>query len=146
MNADNVAIVVSPRVTNEEAFLAKKLADTIGTKNIFSTETDAVMPGATYEDVENSDAIAVLNINVTESNPILGLAVRVAARREGSSLITFYPSETALKRVTTKFVKGNPDELSAMMEKFCAAFGGADNELTADAKRLIDAENPVVVF
>lgn len=72
--------------------------------------------------------------------------MRVAARREGSSLITFYPSETALKRVTTKFVKGNPDELSAMMEKFCAAFGGADNELTADAKRLIDAENPVVVF
>jgi len=146
MSADSVAIVVSPRLTNEEAFLAKKLADAIGTKNIFSTETDAIMPEATYEDVENSDAIAVLNINVTESNPILGLAIRVAARKGEAPLTVFYPSETALKRVAKKLVTGNPEALAGEMEKFCAAIGGADNEYAADAKVFTAAERPVVVF
>jgi formate dehydrogenase major subunit/NADH-quinone oxidoreductase subunit G len=143
---DSVAVVVSPRLTNEEAFLATKLASTIGTSNIYSTETDEINPEATYEDVENSDAIAVLNINVTESNPILGLAVRVAARKGEAALTVFYPSYTALKRVATKFVTGNPDALTAEMEKFCAAIGGADNEFTAEAKALVEAEKPVVVF
>ena len=143
---DSAAIVVSPRLTNEEAFLATKLAAKIGTKNVFSTETDEIMPEGTYEDVENSDAVAVLNVNVTESNPILGLAVRVAARKGEAPLTVFYPSETALKRVATKLVTGNPDALAGEMEKFCAAIGGADNEYAAEAKQMLEAEKPVVVF
>lgn len=143
---DSVAVVVSPRLTNEEAFLATKLAGVIGTDNIYSTETDAINPEATYEDVENADALAVLNINVTESNPILGLAVRVAARKGEAPLTVFYPSFTALRRVATKFVTGNPEALYGEMEKFCAAIGGADNEYTAEAKTLTEAEKPVVVF
>lgn len=77
---EEVAVVVSPRLTNEEAFMAGKLAKAIGTSNVFSTETDGIMPGGTYADVEASDALAVLNINVTESNPILGFAVRVVSK------------------------------------------------------------------
>ncbi|ADD66823.1 NADH:ubiquinone oxidoreductase, subunit G, iron- sulfur binding protein [Denitrovibrio acetiphilus DSM 12809] len=146
VSKESVALVVSPRLTNEEAFLAAKLASAIGTSNVFSTETDEIMPEGTYEDVENSDALTVLNINVTESNPILGLAVRVAARKEGSSLLVFYPSMTALRRVSTKFVTGNPEKLAEEMEKFCAAMGGADNEYAADAKLMLDAEKPVLVF
>jgi len=146
MNGDQIAVVVSPRLTNEEAFLAGKLAEKVGSKNIFSTETDAVNPGATYEDVEKSSALVVLNVNVTEANPILGLAVRVAARDENATCLAFYPSETALKRVTTKFVTGNPEALYTEMEKFCAAVGGADNEYKEDAKIFTEAETPVLVF
>jgi formate dehydrogenase major subunit/NADH-quinone oxidoreductase subunit G len=147
MKADEVAFVVSPRLTNEEAFLVNKLAkDVVGTNNVFSTETNEIMPEATYEDVENADALAVLNIDVTEANPILGLAVRVAARKEDSTLSVFYPSFTALKRLANEFISGNPDELQAEMNKFCAAFTGAENEYTLAAKRLIDAEKPVIVF
>ncbi|PLX70881.1 MAG: NADH-quinone oxidoreductase [Denitrovibrio sp.] len=146
LKAEEVAVVVSPRITNEEAFLASKLAETIGTKNVFSTETDEIMPEGAYSEVEASDALAVLNINVTESNPILGLAVRVAAREENANCFVFYPSETALKRVATELITGNPDELAVKMEKFCAAMGGADNDFSAMAKTMLEAEKPVVVF
>jgi len=145
IDSSAVAFVVSPRLTNEEAFLVSRLAGKIGA-SVFSTETDAVMPEATYEDVENSDAVTVLNVNVTESNPILGLAVRVAARRGEAPLLVFYPSETALRRVATKLVTGNPEQLAAEMEKFCAAVGGANNEYTEDAKVITSAERPVLVF
>jgi formate dehydrogenase major subunit/NADH-quinone oxidoreductase subunit G len=143
---EEVAVVVSPRLTNEEAFLARKLAETIGTKNIFSTETDEIMPEGTYADVEGSDAITVLNINVTESNPILGLAVRVAARKGEAAVYVFYPSETALKRVAKKLFTGNPVALAGEMEKFCAAIAGAENEYAAEAKVMTSAERPVLVF
>ena len=146
MSADSVAIVASPRLTNEEAFLAKKLAEKIGTKNLFSTETDEIMPEATYADVEGSDALTVLNINVTESNPILGLAVRVAARKNEAPLYVFYPSETALKRVARKFVTGNPEELAGKIEKFAAAVAGEQNEYAEMAKVMTEAEKPVLVF
>lgn len=144
--AESIAFVVSPRLTNEEAFLVKKLAEKAGTSNIFSTETDDIMPEATYEDVENSDAITVLNINLTESNPILGLAVRVAARKGEAPLFAFYPSTTALKRVAKEMITGTPDELAGKIEKFAAAIGGADNEFSAMAKVMTEAEKPVLVF
>lgn len=145
--ADAIAVVVSPRLTNEEAFLAGKLAkDVLGTSNLFSTESDEVYPEATLEEVENSDCVTVLNIDVTESNPILGLAVRHAARMGSAPLAVFYPGYTALKRVAKKFVTGNPDEVRASMESYAAAVAGASNEYSEWAAKLTKAERPVVVF
>lgn len=145
--ADSVAVVVSPRLTNEEAFLAAKLAkDVIGTANIFSTETAEINPEATLEDVEKADCVAVLNIDVTESNPILGLAVRHAARMGGAPLAVFYPSYTALKRVTKSFITGTPDAVSDAMTKYADAVAGASNEYSELAGKLTSAERPVVVF
>lgn len=146
ISGESVAFVVSPRLTNEEAFLVKKLAEKVGSTALFSTETDGVMPEGTYEDVEQSDAITVLNVNVTESNPILGLSVRVAARKGEAPLYVFYPSETALRRVSTEMITGNSDELHEKIEKFCAAVGGAENEFAAMAKVFTSAERPVLVF
>ncbi len=145
--ADSVAVVVSPRLTNEEAFLAAKLAkDVIGTQNIFSTETSEILPGATLEEVEQSDCVAVLNIDVTEANPILGLAVRHAARMGEAPLAVFYPSFTALKRVAKKFVTGTPDAVREAMVKYADAVAGASNEYSELAGKLTSAERPVVVF
>lgn len=145
--ADAIAVVVSPRLTNEEAFLAGKLAkDVLGTSNLFSAETNEVYPEATLEEVENSDCVAVLNVDVTESNPILGLAVRHAARMGTAPLAVFYPGFTALRRVSKTFVTGTPDEVRAAMEGYAAAVAGASNEYSALAAKLTNAERPVVVF
>lgn len=145
--ADAVAVVVSPRLTNEEAFLAAKLVkDVIGTSNVFSTETADVMPEATLADVENSDFVAVLNIDVTESNPILGLAVRHAARKGGAPLYVFYPGNTALRRVAKDMFTGTPDKVMAAVEDFAQAVCGASNNFSAIAEQLKAAERPVIVF
>ena len=141
--ADSVAVLVSPRLTNEEAFLANKLAkDVIGTAGMYAVEPHSSFPDATYADIETSDAVVVLNLDVTEANPILGLAVRAAARKNEAALYVFYPSETALKRLVTKQFTGNPDEVYASMTRLVEAQGEEASVLEVLKK----AEKPVVVY
>lgn len=141
--ADSVAVLVSPRLTNEEAFLANKLAkEVIGTGGMFALEPHTSLPEATYADIETSDAVAVLNIDVTEANPILGLAVRAAGRKNEAPLYVFYPSETALKRVIEKQFTGTPDEVYASMTRLVEGQG----EEAAVLEVLKKAEKPVAVY
>jgi len=145
--ADSIGVVVSPRLTNEEAFAASKLArEVIGTNNVYSFEDADALPEATYEDVETSDSVLVLNIDITEANPIMGLAVRKAARMNEADLYMFYPSETALKRLTTKFVTAAPDALYAEMDKALASIQNGGGDYAEIAESLKGAEKPVVVF
>lgn len=145
--ADEVGVLVSPRLTNEEAFIAKKYANTVlNTKNVFSLESDVFAPEASYTDVENADAVLVLNIDVTESNPILGFAVRHAARKGGANLAVYYPSKTALKRLAKPFVTGTPEELYKSLDQLVDAVKGAANDQSAVAGSLKNAEKPVLVF
>lgn len=145
--ADAVGVLVSPRLTNEEAFQAQKLArEVIGTNNIYSLETVDALPEASYKDIEASDAIVVLNADVTEANPILGLSIRSTARSKEIPVYTFYPSETAIKRVTKEFFTGNPEELYSKIGKFVSAVEGTDNEFAAIAKIFKTVEKPILIF
>lgn len=145
--SDSIGVIVSPRLTNEEAFTAQKFArEVIGTKNVYSVESAATLPEATYEDVEFSDAVLTLNIDVTEANPILGLAVRHAARKNEAYLACFYPSYTALKRVAKDFVIGTPDKLYTEMGTLVEAIKGSENGYKAMADKFISAEKPVLVY
>lgn len=141
--AGAVGVLVSPRLTNEEAFLAQKFArEVVGTPNIYSLEPVTSLPEGTYSDVEHSDAVVVINIDITEANPILGLAVRAAARKNEASLNVFYPSETALKRLAEKHFTGTPEEVYASLSRLVKG-EGAEGELLA---RLQKADKPVAVY
>jgi len=141
-----IGIVVSPRLTNEEAFLAQKLArEVIGTPNIFSTEKVYALPQGTYEDVENSDNLVVLNIDVTESNPVLGYAIRRMGRKEETVLSVFYPKVTALKRVATNVFSGKPSAVYEKLDQFISGLNG-EGELKELALSFKNANKPVVVF
>lgn len=141
--AEAVAVLVSPRLTNEEAFLANKFAkEILGAKGAYAIEPHTSFPEATYADIEKSDVVAVLNIDVTEANPILGYAVRAAARKNEAELYVFYPSETALKRVLTKEFKGTPEEIYASMTRLVEGSGEEGKVLEALKK----SENPIVVY
>ncbi len=144
---DAVAFIVSPRITNEEAFLIQKFArEVIGTNNIFSSESADCLPDGTYADVEAADDITVLNVDLTESNPILGLFVRMTARKNEGGLRVFYPKYTALKRVASEFYTGKPSELVSLMENFVKAIEGENNACSEVANRVKSAKNPVVIF
>lgn len=144
---DSIAFIVSPRLTNEEAFIIQKFArEVIGTNNIFSSESADCLPEGTYADVESSDDITVLNLDLTESNPILGLFVRMTARKNEGGLRVFYPKYTALKRVASEFYTGKPSELVSLMENFVKAVEGENNSCSEAANRLRNAKNPVVIY
>jgi len=96
-NSKALGFYISPRLTNEEAYLAQKIArEYFKTNNIYSSEVAYAKPEGTFKDVEDSDAIIVFNVDVTESNPILGLAVRRSARA-GAKLVVFISEFYSLK-------------------------------------------------
>ncbi|MGA1846403.1 molybdopterin-dependent oxidoreductase [Deferribacter abyssi] len=144
---DSVAFVVSPRLTNEEAFLVQKFArEVVKTNNLYSLETINALPDGTYEDVESSKALIVFNIDVTESNPVLGYSVRVTGRKEESNLYVFYPNYTPLKRVATEFYVYKPSELYNEFELFIKALDGDKNKYSEVAEKFKNDDKPVFIF
>ncbi|MEF3255882.1 MAG: molybdopterin-dependent oxidoreductase [Deferribacterales bacterium] len=142
-----IGVIVSSRLTNEEAFLANKLVkDILGTTNIFSTEPNNIYPEGTYQDIENADDITVLNIDITESNPVLGLFIRMIARKNEGGLRVFYPKYTALKRVASEFYTGKPSELVTLMKDFTDALEGKSNRCSEVAQKVLAANAPVLVY
>ncbi|TYB33114.1 MAG: molybdopterin-dependent oxidoreductase [Flexistipes sinusarabici] len=144
---ESIGVIVSPRLTNEEAFLSQKFGrDVIGTNNIYSFETADALPEGTYEDVESSDYILVLNNDVTESNPILGLAVRRAARHNSAKLNVFYSKYTALRRVSSEFIKDNPKKVYEEIDDLVSTVESGKGNYKAMAEELSKAEKPVVIY
>jgi formate dehydrogenase major subunit/NADH-quinone oxidoreductase subunit G len=137
---------ISPRLTNEEAFLIQKIGrEYFKTSKIYSSESVNTKPEATFEDVEKSDVIVVFNVDITEANPILGLAIRRAARA-GAHLSVFYPSITALKRVAAEFVTGTPSELYNSCEDLLKKLTQKTRQLDGLGEKLINAKNPIIVY
>ena len=145
-NSKALGFYISPRLTNEEAYLAQKIArEYFKTNNIYSSEVAYAKPEGTFKDVEDSDAIIVFNVDVTESNPILGLAVRRSARA-GSKLIVFYPSFTALKRVATEFVIGKPSDIYSKCENLLVNLNTKNKSEDSLSEILKNAQNPVLIY
>ncbi|OPY11463.1 MAG: Glutamate synthase (NADPH) small chain [Syntrophus sp. PtaB.Bin001] len=102
-----LAFFISPRCTNEEIFLAQRLArEVFWTSNITSMhalirdgkddELDDTL-GLTastlsQDQIENADVIVILNANVTEENPVLGFRIKRAARK-GATVISISSTE-----------------------------------------------------
>ena len=145
--SDAVGMVVSPRLTNEEAFLAQKLCrEVLKSNNIYSLEPVTALPDATYDDVDKSDAILVLNMDITESNPILGLSIRRRVRKSGVPLVVFYPSSTALKRLTDNIIVGEPKELYKEIDSFVSSLEGKSEKYKDLVSKFKSAEKPLLVF
>lgn len=141
-----LGILVSPRLTNEEAYAAQKLArDIIGTGKVYSFENDLALPDANYADIESADNLIVFNVDVTESNPVLGYAIRRASRKEENTLTVFYPKTTALKRVATNFFTGKPSEVYEKMDCFLEGFTGK-GEMKKIAEGFKNAKSPLLVY
>jgi formate dehydrogenase major subunit/NADH-quinone oxidoreductase subunit G len=145
-NSKALGFYISPRLTNEEAYLAQKIArEYFKTNNIYSSEVAYAKPEGTFKDVEDSDAIIVFNVDVTESNPILGLAVRRSARA-GAKLVVLYPSFTALKRVATEFVTGKPSDLYSACENLLVNLNTKNKSEDNLSEILKNAQNPVLIY
>ncbi len=96
---DEIAVLVSPRMTNEEAYLAQKLArGVLGTHQVASFDAlvnqahfaPEVIATATYQNVAAAGAIVVAGARLAEERFAVHLAVARAAR-DGASIVWIGP-------------------------------------------------------
>jgi formate dehydrogenase major subunit len=107
---DSVGVLGSARATNEENYLAQKVARlAVGTNNVDCCArvchgpSAAALKGAlgaglatnSFDDIERARTILVWGANSTESHPIIGARIMRAARR-GARLIVVDPRTTEL--------------------------------------------------
>lgn len=119
--ADEVAVVTSPRGSNEDQFVAAKFAKTVlKTPNIDSAlNSDHAMLSRLEErlgagaatnpiwDLEQSKSLLVVAGNPTEEQNVLAVPAKKAVR-EGAKLVVIDSRETELTRYATEWLRPKP--------------------------------------
>jgi NADH-quinone oxidoreductase subunit G len=159
----DLGILMSPSVSDEEYFLARRLADGLGTDHIdhrlretdFSDEHERpVVFQGSIEELEHADRILLVGCNVRQEAPILGHRVR-KAWRAGAQVHAINPLdwdfhfELAGQRIAA------PQHLARELAALCSALGEelpaglepvmAQDEHRAMAASLGQAERAVVL-
>jgi formate dehydrogenase alpha subunit len=101
--ADSLAVLSSPRCTNEENYLLQRFARCIlGTNNIDTGNRlynpAGVLPGesGSLNDLEKSDVIMIIGADPGSSAPLVEYAVKRAVKFNKAKLILIDPGETGL--------------------------------------------------
>jgi len=117
-----IGVLGSARATNEDNYLAQKLARVVlGTNNVDCCARVCHAPSAaalaamfgtgaatsSFDDIERAATIVVCGANSTESHPIVGDRIRQAARR-GASLIVIDPVMTELGAIADVHLRPRP--------------------------------------
>ena len=137
-----LAVLVSPKMTDEECYLSQKLARVaLETNNIGSlgvprlSEELARSLGqnastCSYNDIPKSDLILAFGSDLDENYPIIGLEVRKAVAR-GSKLVMFNPRPTRLDSLAKATVKVNPKTSTALLRamlNYLISYGLVDHD------------------
>ena len=138
-------VLASGRLSNEDLFNLKSLADGLGGKSVLYTDMGGgdlvtqigVGQGTNFSDMGQGDAILVVASDLYEEAPIWWLRVKQAADH-GATLIVANPRETRLDKFANYVVRyANGDEIKTVRD-----LGGKDKIAETFAK----AENAVVLF
>lgn len=123
--SESIAVVVSPKATNETAYMAAKLAEkALGTKNFQIIEHTApeltsyiIDKGAvSFDKLEKSDLIVLFDSNVADEYPVIAQRIRKAVAK-GACLTIVSDKETKLDRkATIKLELSNYKKLGTLEE------------------------------
>ncbi|MGD8404113.1 MAG: NADH-quinone oxidoreductase subunit NuoG [Anaerolineales bacterium] len=142
---NDTVVLASGRLSNEDLFNLKSLADALGGQAVLYTDMGGgdlvtqigVGQGTNFSDMGSGDAILVVASDLYEEAPIWWLRVKQAAER-GATLIVANPRETKLDRFANYIVRyANGDEVKTVQD-----MGGSSKIAEAFAK----AENAIVLF
>jgi formate dehydrogenase major subunit len=118
IGSDGLAVLSSPKLTNEENYLVQKLARVaLRTNNMGSLATTGVNDSlmkclgsdastCSYCDILGSDLVLVFGCDISEDYPVIAMKVREAVGR-GSKLITLNPHPTRIDSVSRIALKVN---------------------------------------
>jgi formate dehydrogenase major subunit len=117
-SGDQIAVFVSPRLTNEEIYLAQKLARVaLKTHNVTSFAQlvneplwcPEVVSTASYPELEDAQAIVVVNSNLDEEHFVADLLCK-RAMRQGGKLVYVGPEANRVAGFAEVFLRCKPGE------------------------------------
>ena len=140
--SDSVGILASPRFTNGEAFILKKIADKLGTvyvgtmaeKDISGTELVLGYNASSnsYDELYSTDLIISVG-NITENNPVMGVKIKNAAQKRGK-LVSLSNGQTKMAEYADLSLKLD-DGLEFFKSLIKALFdGGYVNQANLETK------------
>jgi predicted molibdopterin-dependent oxidoreductase YjgC len=129
-NAREIAVFVSPRLTNEEIYLAQKFARVaLKTHNVTSftrlvnqeVSSPGVLATANYSDVIDAQTILVVNGNPADEHFVVDLLAKRAIRN-GGKLIYVGPEENRTSQFAEIFLQSKPEAEGLVLLAILAAF------------------------
>ncbi len=123
-----IAVFVSPRLTNEEIYLAQKFARVaLRTHNVTSFNhlvnreffAPDVLATTTYPELARAQAILVVNSGLDEEHFVVDLVVKRAIR-DGAKLVYIGPKENRSARVAELFLECAPDSETLVVQAIVA--------------------------
>ncbi len=109
-------VLVSPRLTNEEIYLAQKLARVALKTHNVTTTAHLVNPGlpcpdvvstASYAEIADAQALLLVHSNLPEEHFVADLLVKQSLRK-GGRLLYVHPEENRLARLAEVFLRCRP--------------------------------------
>ncbi|MBI4850506.1 MAG: molybdopterin-dependent oxidoreductase [Acidobacteria bacterium] len=134
-NKDSVAILGSPRLTNESSFTLRRFAEKgLGTSN-FGQVADSdwdrffanlTAPIATHNQVKKAKNILMIGGDATENHPLSAMVIRYAVRKHNANLMVVNSRRTKIARRQAKlFLHIRPESEAAIV----AAIFESESEL-----------------
>jgi len=120
--AEEIAVLASPRSSNEENYLLTRLARSVWGTNNITLDSDSGhrnsldvlaagtgMAGMTgsLEELRSCEYVLVAGIDITKQNPIIGSEIHYAVR-SGATLVTVDSRKTQIARLSTSFLQARP--------------------------------------
>jgi len=138
---------VSPKVTNEEAYLAQKVVRVaLGTNNASATGPQAGdslrevfgrnASTASYADIDESDLVLLFGVDPTEDYSVLGIKLRKAAEG-GKCLVTMSHLRTKMDQYARASLALNPAKVTQALEAMLAyilRYDLADEDVDTDSE------------
>ncbi len=155
---DAISILVSPHLTNEECYLAMKLAEGLKTADI--TALGASTSGAalrkllgedastcSYASLSASDLILSFNCDPDEDYPVAGIKLREALGR-GGNLIVMTPNPTRLDRKAAEAIRVKASAGESALKTMLDCINGQTikpRDIAPAAELYAKAKRPVIV-
>jgi NADH-quinone oxidoreductase subunit G len=160
----SIAVVGSPRITNEANYALYKFAtEVVGTDNYTATDAFSLAPFfenlggplATHKDIRHAKTILLIGGEPEELQPLTGRQVRQAVRNGGAKLIIVNSREIRLKQQAAQFVHIRPGAEDALVlaladaaqDKLAAVKLGVEvKELETLRRTLTETKGDIVVM
>lgn len=161
--ADSIAVIGSPRITNEANYSLLKFArEVVGTNNYAATDAFSLVPFfanlsaplATHKDIRFAKTIILIGGEPEELQPLTGKQIRQAVRNGGAKLVIFNRKEIRLKQQAAQFVHIRPGSEDATVlaltartqNQLAAQKMGVEQKALEDARQLIEETTGDVII
>ncbi|HEY1466895.1 MAG TPA: molybdopterin-dependent oxidoreductase, partial [Acidimicrobiales bacterium] len=156
-SARGVGFIGGARLTNEGAYAWAKLAKgVLGTDSVDAQLADGLpaelvlgLPRATIDQAATADTVVLLSGDLREELPVLFLRLRSAVVDGDLSVVELSPQTTSLTAYAAASLRYRAGEatglVAAVLADTAPAPEGVDAAVLAEARRLVTAENVVVV-